>query len=113
MTPARKASRKRWQGRSIIAVALLAFVVTAVIVVWRRTSGREAETTIADLDQQRRDLEAQIAKLESDLQEAMSASEIEPAAARKLGLRRATDSQLVTLSRGAFTPVVSAPDSTP
>lgn len=113
MTPARKASRKRWQGRSIIAVGLLAFVVTAVIVIWRRTSGREAETAIADFDQQRRDLEAQIAKLESDLQQALSASEIEPAAARKLGLRRATDSQLVTLSRGAAVTAVPTPDSTP
>jgi cell division protein FtsL len=94
-------------------VALLAFVVTAVIVVWRRTSGRVVETAVADLDQQRRDLEAQIARLESDLREAMSASQIEPAAARKLGLRRATDSQLVTLSRAATRPAVQASDSIP
>jgi hypothetical protein len=80
-------------------LTLLAFVCTAVIVVWRRTRGVAEERAIAELDQQRRDLEAQRTLLESELREAMSAARIMPAAERRLGLRRATDSQLVTLTR--------------
>ncbi len=80
-------------------MALLAFIGTSVIVVWRRSRGSAEEQIIADLDQQKRDLLARQALLESELRDAMSAERIEPAAQRRLGLRRATDSQLVTLSR--------------
>ena len=80
-------------------MALLAFIGTSVIVVWRRSRGSAEEQVIADLDQQKRDLLARQAQLESELRDATSASRIEPAAQRRLGLRRATDSQLVTLSR--------------
>ncbi len=99
--PARRSSARRWRGRSLIVFVLLAFVGTAVIVVWRRGRGVAEERLIADLDRQRRDLEAQRVLLERDLREATSAARIVPAAQRRLGLRIATDSQLVTLSHRA------------
>jgi cell division protein FtsL len=82
-----------------LAIGLLAFVGTAVIVIWRRTRGVGEETRIAELEAQRRDLDAQRVSLERDLRTAMSASRIEPAAARRLGLRMPSDSQIVTLVR--------------
>lgn len=80
-------------------VVLLAFMATAVIVIWRRGRGSSQEEAIAGLNEQRRELLAQQAMLESELREATSAARIEPAAARRLGLRRASDSQMVTLLR--------------
>ncbi len=97
----RRGASSAWRGRTVVALALLAFVATAVIVVWRRTRGYAEVQRIAELDLQRRDLEARRALLERDLRDATSSARIVPAAERRLGLRRATDSQLVTLSRGA------------
>lgn len=100
----RRRAAPRWRGRTVVAVILLAFVTTAAIVVWRRGRGVSEERRIAELDVQRRDLEAQRTLLERDLRNAMSSARIVPAAERRLGLRRATDSQLVTLSRRAGLP---------
>ena len=83
-----------------LAVVLLAFVATSVIVVWRRARGAQEERAIADLDRQKRELVARRVALELELRTAMSAGRIIPAAERRLGLRVATDSQLITLVRG-------------
>jgi outer membrane murein-binding lipoprotein Lpp len=83
----------------LLIIALLAFVVTAVIVVWRRGRGVEEERRIAALDAQVRDLRAQQALLERDLREATGSARIKPAAERRLGLRMPSDSQLITLPR--------------
>lgn len=84
-----------------MAGVLLAFIATAGIVIWRRSLGYAEVQRIGALDLERRDLEALRASLERDLRVATSSARIVPAAERRLGLRRATDSQLVTLSRGA------------
>lgn len=97
----RRRTAPRWRGRTVILVMLLAFVTTAAIVVWRRGRGVAEERRIAELDVQRRDLEAQRTLLERDLRDATSSARIVPAAERRLGLRRATDAELITLSRSA------------
>ena len=93
-----------------MVIALLAFVVTAVIVVWRRGRGYEEVRRIAALDAQVRDLQAQQALLERDLRDATSSARIKPAAERRLGLRMPSDSQLITLPR-RVSGRVSVPDS--
>ncbi len=110
MMATRRRSPSALRGRSLVVIALLAFVVTAVIVVWRRGRGVEEERRIAALDSQVRDLQAQQALLERDLREATSSSRIKPAAERRLGLRMPSDSQLITLPRRAPVTVI-APDS--
>ncbi len=107
-SPRRSPSALR--GRSLVIIALLAFVVTAVIVVWRRSRGVEEVRRIAALDAQVRDLTAQQALLERDLREATSSARIKPAAERRLGLRLPSDSQLITLPRRAPVSVI-VPDS--
>jgi len=99
MMATRRRSTSAPRGRSLVIIALLAFVVTAVIVVWRRGRGFEEERRIAALDAQVRDLKAQQALLERDLREATGSARIKPTAERRLGLRMPSDSQLITLSR--------------
>lgn len=91
--------RVRRRGRSGLALALVAFVLVAVLVVWRRTVGVEAERALAMMADQRRTLEAERARLEAQLREAESRGRIAPIAERRLGMRVATDSQYVVLSR--------------
>jgi hypothetical protein len=85
-------------------LAVLAFLGTAVIVVTRRTRGVQEQARVAELTVRLRELTAQKEFVERDLREASSWARIGPAAERRLGLRRAADSQIVTLTRGARVP---------
>jgi len=57
------------------------------------------EARIVELDRARRDLDAQRVALERDLRQASSRDRIESAAARRLGLRVPSDSQIITIVR--------------
>lgn len=107
---ARRPSRFAQRGGSLIVMFLLAFILTAVIVVWRRGRGFEEERRIAQLDSQVRDLQSRQALLERDLRDATSSARIKPAAERRLGLRMPSDSQLITLPRRSGS-AAEAPDS--
>jgi cell division protein FtsL len=91
--------RVKPRGRSRLALALLAFVLVAVLIVWRRAEGVDGERAIEQLAAQRRMLEAERARLESQIREAESLGRIGPIAERRLGMRIATDTGLVTLPR--------------
>jgi cell division protein FtsL len=93
--------RVKSRGRSRLAVALVAFVLVAVIIVWRRAEGVEGERAIEQLAEHRRMLEAERARLESQIREAESLGRIGPIAERRLGMQIATDTVLVTLPRRA------------
>jgi cell division protein FtsL len=91
--------RVRLRGRSIVALALLLFVLVAAAVVWRRATGIAAAREIERLAARRLELEAERGELEQDIREAASRSRIAPIAERRLEMRIATDSQLVLLPR--------------
>jgi cell division protein FtsL len=91
--------RVKKRGRSLLALGLLAFVLVAVIIVWRRAAGVEAERALEELADERRTLEAERARLELQIREAESRARIAPIAERRLGMRTATDSQYVLLPR--------------
>jgi cell division protein FtsL len=94
---AKRAVRKR--GRSWLALALVVFVLAAVVIVWRRVAGVEAERALEELAEQRRTLEAERARLESQIREAESLGRIAPIARGRLGMHVATDSHYVLLPR--------------
>lgn len=91
--------RVRLKGRSIVALVLLAFLLVAVAVVWRRTVGIATAREIDQLTQQRLQLEAQRGRLLADIREAASRSRLAPIAERRLDMHIATDTQLVILPR--------------
>lgn len=103
MTPAaaRARVRARWSTGTLVTLAVLVLVAMSVLVVSRRGRGMKETAAIAQLELDERDLAAQIARLEVELAKATSWARIGPAAERRLGLRQATDAQLVTLSRAA------------
>ena len=91
--------RVKTRGRSWLAVALIAVVLAAVVIVWRRAAGVEAERALEELADRRRTLEADRARLEGQIREAESLGRIAPIARARLGMHIAADSQYVLLPR--------------
>jgi hypothetical protein len=51
------------RGRSLVAIALAAFVLVALSIVWRRTIGISASERLATLDAKRVELQGERARL--------------------------------------------------
>jgi len=104
MARAKTSARTPMRGRTKFALALVGFLVVAVIVVWRRTEG----TALAN---RARELRAQIGRLESerdalqhDLREAASRKRVVSEAERRLGLHVAGDLQTRTIAEADSVP---------
>ncbi|GLC26480.1 cell division protein FtsL [Roseisolibacter agri] len=104
MSPRKVAARRGPRGRSIVAVGLLAFVLVAAAVVWRRTYGLARTRELQVLDVRRRQLEAERAALQSAVRMAASRGRIGTAAEQRLGMRVPSDTQVVIISRPAPRP---------
>lgn len=87
------------RGRSVVGLLLVAFVVVALSIVWRRTIGIQRAEQLAALDQKKRRLESERARLESEIRDASARQTLGPVVERKLGMHVPTDSQVVILSR--------------
>jgi cell division protein FtsL len=94
------------RGRRVVAGLLVAFVVVASVVIWRRSHGIEQARALRELERQARQLEAERARLERDIRLASSRSRLVPVAER-LGMRMPFDSEIVSL------PVAAARTSPP
>ena len=95
----------RGRGRSIVAIALLGFLLVATGVIWRRSYGIARARELRDLDRRRVQLEAERAKLESDIRELSSRATLAPIAEQRLNMHVPSDSQVVILPRPQPTPV--------
>ncbi|HEU4632249.1 MAG TPA: hypothetical protein VFS08_21035 [Gemmatimonadaceae bacterium] len=91
------------RGRRVVAGLLVAFVLVASVVIWRRSQGIAQARELRELERQRRQLEAERARLERDIRLASSRSRLVPVAER-LGLRMPLDSEIVTLAVPADRP---------
>jgi cell division protein FtsL len=87
------------RGRSIAALVLAGFVLTATGVITRRSHGSEQEAVIEQLRQQRDKLVAERETLERAITTASGRSRLAPIAEQRLKLSVATGSQLVILPR--------------
>lgn len=94
----RRSGARRAPTRLAIALFLLGFVLVAAIVVWRRSYGMAQSSVVTSLEEERRQLEAERARLQRDLREASSRARLQPIAER-LGLRVPPDSMIVNLPR--------------
>ena len=87
------------RGRTIVALALVGFVLVAVGVIWRRSHGFARQRELRVLEQRRTQLEAERAKLELDIRDLSSRARLAPIAEQRLGMRYPSDSQVVILNR--------------
>ena len=85
------------RGRGFVALGLLAFVLVAVGVIWRRSYGFEQARALRDLDRQRLQLEAQRSALLGEIRTMSSREKLQPIAQGRLGMRVPSDSQVVLL----------------
>ena len=95
----RRAGRLR--GRAVVGLSLLAFVLLASGVIWRRSAGIAQARELRELDRRRAQLAAERTALESDVRTAASRARIAPIAEARLGMRVPADTQVVFLSRAA------------
>jgi cell division protein FtsL len=86
----------RRSSARLFLLSILAFLVVATSVVWRRSLGSAAARRLHVLVMQRTELEAERARLLGEIRRATSQVELVPVVAR-LGMRFPSDSQVVFL----------------
>jgi cell division protein FtsL len=93
----RRVARRR--GRLIVALVLAGFVLIAASVIWRRSVGIAQMRSLRELEQVRKQLEGERARLARDLQEATSRPRLGAVAERRLGMHVPSDRQVIFLRR--------------
>ncbi len=83
-----------------MAVSLVSFLVVASSIVWRRSRGSEVAQRLERLGSQEAELQAQRARLVSEIRELSSLERLQPVVER-LGMRVPNDSQVILLPRPA------------
>lgn len=91
--------RVRVRGRSVVALVLLAFLVVASLVIWRRGYGIAQGRELRELDRELRQLVARKAALERNIRDASTRARLGPVVEARLGLRMPDDDQVVFLTR--------------
>ena len=89
------------RGRSVVALVLVGFVLVATGVIWRRSYGTARAREQQRLEQQRASLEAERAKLESDIRDASSRATLAKVAEQRLNMHIPSDSVVIYLQRPA------------
>jgi cell division protein FtsL len=89
------------RGRSVVALVLVGFVLVATGVIWRRSFGNARAREQQRLEQQRGALEAERAKLEGDIRDASSRSNLEKLVEERLNMHIPSDSLVIYLQRPA------------
>lgn len=87
--------------RSLIAVALVGFVLVTTVVIGRRVLGVRQQNEIRKLEQKRDALEADRIRLDGAIRDASSRSRLEPIAEQRLNMHIATPGEQVFLPRSA------------
>ncbi len=101
MSPRSRASRAQRRGRGwrVVGLALVAFVLVAAGVVWRRSRGIAQARELTVLARRRDQLVAERAALRSAVRIAASRPRIVAAAEGRLGMRVPADTQVVLIAR--------------
>ncbi|HJQ10126.1 MAG TPA: hypothetical protein VJ840_03775 [Gemmatimonadaceae bacterium] len=89
------------RGRSLIGLLLVAFLVVALSIVWRRTIGIKQSETLAQLDARKTQLQSERARLEGEVRDASARQNLGSVVERRLGMHIPSDRQVVILSRDA------------
>jgi cell division protein FtsL len=87
------------KGRTIVGILLVAFLVVALSIVWRRTIGISESRKLTDLESTRAQLESERARVESEIRDASTRQRLGAVATTKLGMHVPSDNQVVILPR--------------
>lgn len=85
------------RGRTWVAIGLVAFVLVAAAVVWRRSIGLREAAEVRRLDVQRAALDGEVTKLESTIRSLSSREKLGAVAEQRLRMRVPDDSQVIVL----------------
>lgn len=85
----------------MVALVLVAFVLLASLVIWRRSVGIAGARELRELGQRRLQLEGDRARLARDIRAASSREKLVPIVERRLGMRVPSDDQMIILERRA------------
>ena len=89
------------RGRSLVGLFLVAFLVVALAIVWRRTIGIGQAEQLAALDARKTQLESERARLDGQIREATARQTLGAVVEQRLGMHIPSDRQVVILSRDA------------
>lgn len=89
------------RGRSLVGLALAAFLIVALSIVWRRTIGIRQSETLAALDGRKTRLQSERARIEAEIRDASARQTLGTVVERRLGMHIPSDRQVVILSRNA------------
>lgn len=86
-------------GRRTTALVLLAFLVLASAVVWRKTVGFSEGQKVRELAERRTELASRRTRLEGEIRSNLSLRKLGPIVEKRLGLKVPADSQIILLAR--------------
>ena len=86
-------------GRTLVAYALLAFVVISAAVITRRSFGHEEGQRTRELQSRLAALESERIRLNALIRDASSRPQLEPVVEQQLGMHVPADTQVVILQR--------------
>ena len=89
------------RGRSLIGLLLVAFLVVALSIVWRRTVGIRQSEALAALNAKKSQLESERTRLEGEIRDASARQNLGAVVEQRLGMHIPSDRQVVILSRNA------------
>lgn len=95
MAPRRVARR----GRVQVALILLAFLLIAVGLVWRKSVGYAKALELRALDRERAELASERSRLTNEIRTQVSLGRMGAVAGARLGMRTPSDSQIIPLPR--------------
>jgi cell division protein FtsL len=87
------------KGRTIVGLLLIAFLVVALSIVWRRTVGISESRRLTELESTRAQLESERARIESEIRDASTRQRLGSVAESRLGMHVPSDNQVVILPR--------------
>ena len=94
---ASRAAGPRLRGRSLVALLLIAFVIVATAVIWRRGYGVARAEEMRTLTRQRNQLRAERTSLERQIGQLTGRTELGGIAEQRLDMHVPADSQVVVL----------------
>ena len=91
--------RSSRSGRRTTALVLLAFLVLASAVVWRKTVGFAEGQKVRQLAERRTELASRRTRLEGEIRSNLTLRKLGAVVEKRLGLKVPADSQIILLTR--------------